>query len=195
MNAGRGHGEQLCSGPHFFPGYGGGVLSVLLANLRGMGNFGGSLAIGSAAELRDLLKATGFIGVEDTDVLAEGWQVSEFADADERSLPGLVEKAGAPAVMVSFLDSDVGFVEAVTPDGTAWTGLLNRGMAESYDIPLEDFPVETAVAGALAWSAAAGLTSEAEAVRQALTGSATFAEELYGLLLVGLGIPGARSAA
>lgn len=168
---------------------------MLLANLRRMGNFGGSLAIGSAAELRDLLTATGFIGVEDTAVLTEGWQVSEFADADERSLPGLVEKAAAPAVMVSFLDSDVGFVEAVTPDGTAWTGLLNRGMAESYDIPLEDFPVDTAVEGALAWSAASGLTSDAEVVRRALTGSATFAEELYGLLLVGLGIPGASSAA
>ncbi|MFD4690657.1 hypothetical protein [Streptomyces sp. NPDC058463] len=160
-----------------------------------MGNFGGSLAIGSPAELRDLLKATGYVGIEDTDVLAEDWQTVEFADADQRSLPGLVEKTGAPVVMVSFLDSDVGFVEAMTPDGGAWDGLLNRGMAESYDIPLEDFPVEPVVAGALAWSEAAGLTSDAEVVRQALTGSATFAEELYGLLLVGLGIPGVSSAA
>ncbi|MFE6039266.1 hypothetical protein [Streptomyces sp. NPDC056452] len=160
-----------------------------------MGNFGGSLAIGSTAELRDPMRATGYVGIEDADVLAEGWQAVEFADADQRSLPGLVEKTGAPVVMVSFLDSDVGFVEAMAPDGGAWDGLLNRGMAESYDIPLEDFPVEPAVAGALAWSAAAGLASDAEVVRQALTGSATSAEELYGLLLVGLGIPGASSAA
>lgn len=141
------------------------------------------------------MKSAGFTGIEDGDLLAEGWQVSEFEDARQRSLTDLVEKAGAPAVLVSFLDSDVGFIGAVTPDGGAWEGLLNRGMAESYDIPLDDFPVEPAVAGALAWSVAAGLTSDAEVVRQALTGSATFAEELFGLLLAGLGIPGASSAA
>ncbi|MFD9498784.1 hypothetical protein [Streptomyces sp. NPDC060035] len=159
-----------------------------------MGNSGGSVAIRSTAELGGLLTAAGFTGLEDTDMLAEGWQVSAFADARQRSLSELVEKAGAPAVMVSFLDSDVGFIEAMTPDGGAWKGLLNRDTAESYEIPLDDFPVEPAVAGALAWSATAGLTSEAEVVRQALTGSATFAEELFGLLLVGLGIPGASSA-
>lgn len=158
-----------------------------------MGNFGGSVAIRTTAELGDLLRTTGFTGIEDAEVWAEDWQVAEFADAGQRSLADLVEKAGAPAVMVSFLDSDVGFVEAMTPDGGAWTGLLNRDTAESYEIPLDEFPVEPAVAGARAWSAAAGLTSRAEAVRQALTGSATFAEELFGLLLVGLGIPGASS--
>ncbi|WP_327293027.1 hypothetical protein [Streptomyces sp. NBC_01198] len=97
--------------------------------------------------------------------------------------------------MVSFLDSDVGFVEAVTPGGSKWRGLLNRDMAESYEVPLEQFPVEAGVAGALAWSAAAGLTGDEGLVRRALTGSAVFAEELSALLFVALGIPGARLVA
>ncbi|MFF5921970.1 hypothetical protein ACFY8C_27040 [Streptomyces flavochromogenes] len=93
--------------------------------------------------------------------------------------------------MVSFLDSDVGFVEALTPGGGSWEGLLNRETAESYEIPLEHFPVEPAVAGALAWSAAAGLTPDEEAIRQTLTGAALFADQLSAALLAALGLPGA----
>ncbi|UPZ33830.1 hypothetical protein MUK60_42160 [Streptomyces sp. LRE541] len=47
------------------------------------------------------------------------------------------------------------------------------------------------MAGALAWSAAAGLTPDEEAIRQTLTGSALFAEELSSALLAALGLPGA----
>ncbi|MET8687159.1 hypothetical protein ABZV77_23385 [Streptomyces sp. NPDC004732] len=47
------------------------------------------------------------------------------------------------------------------------------------------------VVGALAWSAAAGLTPDQEAIRQTLTGSARFAEELSSTLLAALGLPGA----
>ncbi len=108
------------------------------------------------------MRATGFTGIEDTQVLAEGWQVTDFADAGRRSLANLVQSSGTPAIMVSFLNSDVGFVEALTPDGSSWEGLLNREMAKSYEIPLEHFPIEPAIAGALAWSAAAGLTPDEE---------------------------------
>ncbi|WP_438318288.1 hypothetical protein ACSHWO_33715 [Streptomyces sp. HUAS TT3] len=73
----------------------------------------------------------------------------------------------------------------------AGKGLLNRQMADRYEIPLGKFPVEPAVAGALAWSAAAGLTPDEEAVRRTLTGSALFAEELSTTLLTALGVPGA----
>ncbi|MFE5948601.1 hypothetical protein [Streptomyces sp. NPDC056480] len=64
-------------------------------------------------------------------------------------------------------------------------------MAKSYEIHLEQFPIEPAVAGALVWSAAAGLTPDAVAIRQTLTGSALFAEELSSALMVALGLPGA----
>ncbi|MBM7167752.1 hypothetical protein JQK87_04875 [Streptomyces sp. G44] len=156
-----------------------------------MGNSGGSLAARTTGELHQLMRAAGFTGVDDTEALAGGWQVTEFADAGRRGLANLVQRTGAPAVMVSFFDSDVGFIEAATPDGSAWEGLLNREKAEDYEVPMEHFPVEPAVAGALAWSAAAGLTPDEEAIRQTLTGSALFAEELCSALLVALGIPGA----
>ncbi|MEU0040924.1 MULTISPECIES: hypothetical protein [unclassified Streptomyces] len=117
--------------------------------------------------------------------------MTDFADAGRRSLANLVQSTGTPAIMVSFLDSDVGFVEALTPDGSSWDCLLNREMAKSYEIPLEHFPIEPAVAGALAWSAVAGLAPDEEAIRQTLTGSALFAEQLSSALLVALGLPGA----
>lgn len=145
----------------------------------------------STGELHQLMREAGLTGIEDTKPLAEGWQVTDFADAGQHSLSTLVQRTGTPAVMVSFFDSDVGFIEALTPDGNSWEGLLNRDMAESYEIPLEHFPIEPAVAGALAWSATAGLTPDEEAVRQTLTGSALFAEELSSALLAALGLPGA----
>ncbi|MFD8211482.1 hypothetical protein ACFV2S_34445 [Streptomyces sp. NPDC059695] len=156
-----------------------------------MGNSGGSLTTRSTGELHQLMRAAGFTGIDDTQALAEGWQVTDFADAGRRSLASLVERTGTPAIMLSFLDSDVGLVEALTPDGNSWEGLLNREKAKSYEIPLEHFPIESAVACALAWSAAAGLMPDEEAIRQTLTGSALFAEELSSALLVALGLPGA----
>lgn len=150
------------------------------------------MATRSDAEPHGLLEAAGFTDVDDAETLADGWQVSDFAEAGPRGVAGLVRRTGAPAVMVSFLDSDVGFVEAVTPDGAKWKGLLNRATAQGYGIPLEQFPVESAVTGAPAWSAAAGVAADEELVRRALTGSALFAEELSALLFVALGIPGAR---
>ncbi|MFE5613610.1 hypothetical protein [Streptomyces sp. NPDC056524] len=41
---------------------------------------------------------------------------------------------------MSLVDSDVGFIEALTPDGSSWEGLLNREMAKSYEIPLDQSP-------------------------------------------------------
>jgi hypothetical protein len=145
----------------------------------------------STGELHQLMRAAGFTGMDDPEALADGWQVTDFADAGPRSMATLVRRTGTPAIVVSFLDSDVGFIEAAMPDGSSWEGLLNREMAEDYGIPLEQFPIEPAVAGALAWATAAGLTPDEEAVRQALTGSAQFAEELSAALLVALGLPGA----
>lgn len=137
------------------------------------------------------MRGAGFTDVDATHALAEGWQVMDFADAGRNSLANLVQRTGTPAVMVSFHDSDVGFIEGLTPDGNSWEGLLNREVAESYEVPLEHFPIEPAVAGALAWSAAAGLTPDEEAIRQTLTGSAVFAEELSAALMAALGLPGA----
>ncbi|MEV4192807.1 hypothetical protein [Streptomyces toxytricini] len=156
-----------------------------------MGDSGGSLTIRATGELHELMRAAGFTGIEDTEALAEGWQVTHFADAGRRSLANLVQSTGSSAIMVSFVDSDVAFVEALTPDGSSWEGLLNREVARGYEIPLEQFPIEPAVAGALAWSAAVGLTPDEDAIQQTLTGSALFAEHLSSSLLTALGLPGA----
>ncbi|MGW4230295.1 hypothetical protein ACWEF9_13575 [Streptomyces sp. NPDC004980] len=157
-----------------------------------MGDSGGSLTSRSTTGLRGLMDAAGFDDVDEAEALADGWQVSDFGEARPRSLGDLVRRTGAPAVMVTFLDSDIGFVEAVTPGGGTWEGLLNRTTADSYEIPLERFPVEPAVAGALAWSTAAGLKGDEELIRKALTGTALFASELSALLSAALGIPGAQ---
>ncbi|MFF8835600.1 hypothetical protein [Streptomyces sp. NPDC015130] len=159
-----------------------------------MGNTGGTVTTRYAGDLPRLMRATGFAGVDGyTEHLAGGWQVADFADAGRLSFGDLVRRTGAPAVMVSFLDSDVGFAEALTPDGISWEGLLNRRMAKSYEIPLEHFPIEPAVAGSLAWATAVGLAPDEEAIRRTLTGTALFAEELCSALLVALGLPGAPS--
>lgn len=157
-----------------------------------MGNSGGSLTTRSSGALHPLMHEAGFADIDDSRALAEGWQVTGFAHAEPRALDVLVRATGAPAIVVSYLDSDVGFVRALAPDGSGWNGLLNRDTAEGYEIPLERFPVEPAVTGALAWAVAAGLTPDEEAVRETLTASAVFAEDLAAELLAALGIPGAR---
>jgi hypothetical protein len=69
---------------------------------------------------------------------------------------------------------------------------LDRAMAEEYGAPLEQWPVDEAVAGALAWSRAAGLTPDKALIEVAFTQSRVFAEDLYQILLVESGIPGAQ---
>ncbi|MEU1097941.1 hypothetical protein, partial [Streptomyces sp. NPDC005877] len=63
-----------------------------------MGNSGGTLTTRSTGELHQLMRAAGFTGLEDTEALAEGWQVTDFADAGRRSLANLVQSTGTPAV-------------------------------------------------------------------------------------------------
>ncbi|MFJ8887345.1 hypothetical protein ACIRJR_28600 [Streptomyces sp. NPDC102402] len=154
-----------------------------------MGNSGGSVTTRSVAGLRGLMESAGFTEVEERESPAEGWQVADFAECGRRSLTDLVRAAGAPALLVSYLDSDVGFVEAAAPGSGAWQAVLNRATAEEYGIPLEHFPVERAVREATAWAVAAGLSPDEERALRALTGSAVFAEEIASLLLAALGVP------
>lgn len=148
------------------------------------------MAIRSTARLADLMDAAGFTDVGEATPPAAGWQFAEFGDAAGRSLAHLVTATGAAAIVVNYLDSDVGFVQGAAPDGSGWRGLLDRETAAGYDIPVDRYPVAPALSGALAWSAAAGLTPDEPLVRRALTESAVFAEQLTALLFAGLGIPG-----
>ncbi|MFE9930731.1 hypothetical protein [Streptomyces sp. NPDC005533] len=155
-----------------------------------MGNWGGTaVAHATVAELREFAAGTGFTGVDGDADLGGGWSALYYADQpDGGAAAALARRTWAPVLTVVYLDGDVGFVEGATVAGGQWKALLNRDMAEDYEIPVERFPVEAALAGALDWAAAAGLTADPDGIRGALTGSEAFAEDLTDRLLGALGI-------
>ncbi|MEY9963084.1 hypothetical protein ABIA33_001110 [Streptacidiphilus sp. MAP12-16] len=144
--------------------------------------------------MAELAASAGFGEPLEVRAIADGWQVVEFGKANELGpmVSVLAQATGTPTIAAMFLDSDCGFVHAATPDGRSWEALLDRAMCEEYEAPLDRFPVERAVSDSLAWSAAAGLTPDQEVLTRALTDSMTFAESLFSVLLVGLGIPGSE---
>ncbi|MFB6615300.1 hypothetical protein ACFCV9_13975 [Streptomyces sp. NPDC056367] len=162
-----------------------------------MGNSGGMIvARCAAAELLGIAGAAGFEEACHGEDLAGEWAAVQYADRPVGGGTVVARQTGEPVFTVAYLDSDVGFVEAVTPLGSRWKALLNRKRAEGYGMPLDRYPVDPAVAGALAWAAAAGLTADAAGVRAALTGEEALAEDLTDRLLVALGIaPGAAAGA
>ncbi|MFF3089292.1 hypothetical protein ACFVRB_30245 [Streptomyces nojiriensis] len=155
-----------------------------------MGNWGGmAVAHATVAELREFAAGAGCADVDGDEDLGGGWSAVYCADQpDGAAAAALARRTGAPVLAVAYLDSDVGFVEGATFAGGRWKALLNRKKAEGYEIPGDRFPVEEALAGALDWAAAGGLTADPEGVRAVLTGSEVFAEDLAERLLGALGI-------
>ncbi|MFI1647705.1 hypothetical protein ACH4XT_12300 [Streptomyces avidinii] len=160
-----------------------------------MGNSGGmAVARATVEELREFAAEAGCAGRDADAELGGGWAAVYCADQPGGLAPALARRTGAPVFTVDYLDSDVGFVDAATFSGGRWKALLNRDTAEDYEIPVDRFPVEPALAGALAWAADAGLTADREGIRAALTGSEAFAEDLADRLLGALGLsPAAES--
>ncbi|WP_189735394.1 hypothetical protein [Streptomyces nojiriensis] len=153
-----------------------------------MGNSGGmAVARATVAELREFAAEAGFEDVDADADLGGGWSVVYCADPPDGAAAALARRTGAPVLTVAYLDSDVGFVEGATFAGGRWKALLNRDTAEDYEIPVDRFPVEAALAGALDWAAAGGLTADPDGVRAVLTGSEAFAEDLTDRLLAALG--------
>ncbi|WP_328926120.1 hypothetical protein OG429_16795 [Streptomyces sp. NBC_00190] len=157
-----------------------------------MGNSGGTaVARATVEELREFAAEAGFGaagGGEEAAELGGGWVMLHVADQPAGGAAALSRRTGAPVITVAYLDSDVGFVEAATFAGGHWKALLNRDTAQDYGIPLDRFPVQPALEGALDWAAAAGLTADPAGVRTALTGSEPFAEDLADRLLTALGL-------
>ncbi|MFE5805381.1 hypothetical protein [Streptomyces sp. NPDC056491] len=152
------------------------------------------MARATVTELREFAAEAGGGGVDADAELSDGWSVVYCADQpDGVTAAALARRTGAPVLTVACLDSDVGFVEGATFAGGRWKALLNRDTAEDHEIPVDRFPVDVAVAGALDWAAAGGLTADPEGVRAVLTGSESFAEELADRLLGALGIAPAAS--
>ncbi|MFI1948852.1 hypothetical protein ACH46F_34010 [Streptomyces virginiae] len=157
-----------------------------------MGDSGGmAVARATVTELREFAAEAGVEGVDADADLGGGWSVVYCADQPDGVAAALARRTGAPVLAVAFLDSDVGFVEGATFAGGRWKALLNRDTAEDYEIPVDRFPADAALAGALDWAAAGGLTADPEAVRAVLTGSEAFAEDLAERLLGALGIESA----
>ncbi|MFG2485922.1 hypothetical protein ACGFSI_24585 [Streptomyces virginiae] len=154
-----------------------------------MGNRGGmAVAHATVAELREFAAEAGCAGVDGDAELGGGWSAVYYPDQPDGAAAALARRTGAPVLTVAYLDSDVGFVEAATFAGGRWKALLNRDTAEDYAIPVDRFPVDAALVGALDWAAAGGLTADPEAVRAVLAGSEAFAEDLAERLLGALGI-------
>jgi hypothetical protein len=127
---------------------------------------------------------------------AEGWQTVSCPAGDNLSVAfrAVADATGVPTIGAQFLGGDTGLVSAVTQPGThwGWAGILDPRAARGYGIPVSQYPIKTAVQQALGWSAAAGLAPDAKLIRAAFTESRACAEDLYAVLLVGLGVPGAR---
>jgi hypothetical protein len=159
--------------------------------------YSGYLVLGRAGgTLADLPAVSAFgENLGDGARLEDGWQLLQV-DAEEpdpdSAVAALVAATGHPALVAYVLDSDCAVVKASGPDGSRWSATLNPVVAEDYGAPPTG-DLDTTVAAARAWSAAAGLTPSEADLRAALSEDATFAEDLCSRLLVGLGIPGASA--
>lgn len=149
------------------------------------------MIVACSGALEALMRSAGIAG-EAWD-LHDGWQCAEFPEPGEiaEAVRRIAAETGAPVIGAYFMDSDVGVVEAATDAQTAWSGVLDRPTAEEYGAPLDEYPVEQAVSGALDWSRTAGFDADENLIRVAFTQSRVFAEDLFHTLLVGLGVPGA----
>lgn len=131
--------------------------------------------------------------VDADDVLHESAYAGDWREAQlDGDLPGalqrLVAETGGPVLSAFIFDSDVADVEALSPGGAAWNVYLHEGKAREYGAPELPQTVDEVVGQAQAWSAEAGLTSSAVAVRTAIEGHNVFAEETFYELVGALGI-------
>ncbi|MDQ6713256.1 MAG: hypothetical protein M3Z28_08735 [Candidatus Dormibacteraeota bacterium] len=161
-----------------------------------MGFWGHLLLARDNRPLGTLREARAFGQPEHERRLDRGWSVLWVGrePPDLRSaLTPVVAATRAPALVAYVLDSDCAAIEALTPSGLRWTGVLKPATAaDSYEAVVAQYDgASTAVAGAIRWSREAGLTPSEADLRKALTDEPDFAEEAFDQLLVGLGVPGA----
>ena len=104
------------------------------------------------------------------------------------ALRPVVGATHAPALVAFILDSDCAVVRGTSPAGAAWGSVINRRTAEAYDGILEYDTPDHGLSGSLKWGREAGMTPTEPAVRDALNGNGTFAEDQLDQLLSALGI-------
>lgn len=75
-----------------------------------------AVARATVAELREFGAEAGFEVDGDAEP-GDGWAAVYYADGPDGGGAYLARRTGSPVFTVRYLDSDVGFVEAVTPAG------------------------------------------------------------------------------
>lgn len=123
-------------------------------------------------------------GSEGDESFPGGWTALELADEDvfwerDRVLTQLVDQTGRPALVALSLDSDFLGIVGRSPDGATWDGVVDaesaavareEGLEQEYDAVVPAFAgPEDAVAGALAWAGAAGMSPDEAELRRILT--------------------------
>lgn len=112
------------------------------------------------------------------------WLSARYDDEDpywarEENLAGLVTQSQSPALVALCLDSDFLAIAGRSTDSTQWDGVIGAGAAasyraeglqEGYDVVVPTFMrPDRGVAGAVAWSYAAGLLADETALTRMLS--------------------------
>ncbi len=120
-------------------------------------------------------------GADGDESFPGGWTALVLSDEDvfwerDRVLAQLVEQTGRPALVALCLDSDFLGIVGRTPGGRTWDGVVDaesaaaaraEGLEAEYDVVVPVFAApEEAVAGAVAWADAAGISPDEAALRR-----------------------------
>lgn len=123
------------------------------------------------------MRAAGFAGIDNTEALAEAGRSRTSPTPDGEALRTSSSERGH---RLSWCPSSTAMWVSSSPHTGRQQlgGPAQPGDGEELRDTSGALPHRTGRGRALAWSAAAGLTPDEEAIRQTLTGSALFVEEL-----------------
>ncbi|HEX3779778.1 MAG TPA: hypothetical protein VHX38_08910 [Pseudonocardiaceae bacterium] len=107
-------------------------------------------------------------GVDGSKV-ASGWQAVQISDADDDPPPSLVTDTGAPTLVARVVDSDFAVIQATSPAGTSWIGVLGQDQAQRHRVP-EEFlvPPEEVLDPAVAWARETGRQPDSDRLEDVL---------------------------
>jgi hypothetical protein len=138
---------------------------------------------------RILVARTGpFPGALFEEERAGGWRWIQLDGDAPDALSELVAATATPAISAFVLDSDIADVEALTPGGQRWRTYLNPDLADRFGAPPLSATPDEVLRAAISWAAEAGLTADADAVREALGAHHVEAEDAFEDLITALGI-------
>ncbi|HEY4017313.1 MAG TPA: hypothetical protein VGM75_01415 [Pseudonocardiaceae bacterium] len=118
------------------------------------------------------------------------WQAVQIGDAKDDPPPALVGETGAPVLVARVVQSAFAVVQATSPAGATWTGVLGPDQAERHPLP-EEFlvPPEEVVDPAVDWAREAGRQPDVDRLEDVLLAEpAPTTEDLVFELLDALGL-------